>query len=415
GPGRGRRAAARRRPQARPARRRPRGVARPGRLGAAAPRARARHAPRGRARRRRRRRRGAARCGRAFRLRRGRRRAAAGVGHPGGRSRPRSLRRAAAAAGDHPRTALPRPVPRPRRADGAPGLREQRPGAAAGHRGGPGRRRRPRPHPRTRAGRRRRRGRHGRRRGRRATRRGGARISTRDALLADLRALRRIWPLLGVSRRRLAVAVAWGTLTLSAAVGLAAVSAWLIARASQMPSVLDLTIAVVAVRALGIGRGLFRYLDRLASHDVALRGAAHLRARLYSALAHGRTDAVATLRRGEVLRRWGADVDDVGDLVVRAVVPALVALVVSLVAVGIVGALSPLAGLVLAACLLLAGLGAPLLAARAVRAAELDGAAQRGRVAAQAMTVLDGAAELRVGGRLDPLLGELADAEDALR
>lgn len=240
-------------------------------------------------------------------------------------------------------------------------------------------------------------------------------MSTRDALLADLRALRRIWPLLGVSRRRLAVAVAWGTLALSAAVGLAAVSAWLIARASQMPSVLDLTIAVVAVRALGIGRGLFRYLDRLASHDVALRGAAHLRERLYSALAHGRTDAVATLRRGEVLRRWGADVDDVGDLVVRAVVPALVALVVSLVAVGIVGALSPLAGLVLAACLLLAGLGAPLLAARAVRAAELDGAAQRGRVAAQAMTVLDGAAELRVGGRLDPLLGELADAEDALR
>src|SRR5690606_28312182 len=264
--------------------------------------------------------------------------------------------------------------------------------AAAGHRGGPGRRRRPRPHPRTRAGRRRRRGRHGRRRGRRAARRGGARMSTRDALLADLRALRRIWPLLGVSRRRLAVAVAWGTLALSAAVGLAAVSAWLIARASQMPSVLDLTIAVVAVRALGIGRGLFRYLDRLSSHDVALRGSAHLRERLYTGLAEGRLDAVVTLRRGEVLRRWGTDVDDVGDLVVRAVIPALVAVVVSLGAVTIVGALSPMTGLALAGCLLLAGLAAPMLAASAVRRAELDGAERRGQVAAQSMTVLDGAA-----------------------
>ncbi|WP_420114673.1 thiol reductant ABC exporter subunit CydC [Pseudactinotalea sp.] len=238
---------------------------------------------------------------------------------------------------------------------------------------------------------------------------------TRSRPRDDLRALQRIWPLLGVSGTRLAFAVAWGSLALGAAVGLAAVSAWLIARASQMPAVLDLTIAVVAVRALGIGRGLFRYLDRLASHDVALRGSATLRERLYAALAGGRLDAVATVRRGEVLRRWGADVDDVGDLVVRSVVPALVAVAVSVGAVVIVGALSLTNGIVLALCLLVAGVAAPALSARSVRRAEIDGAVARGEVSSAAMTVLDGAAELTVSGRLEEVLGGLSRAESDLR
>lgn len=234
-------------------------------------------------------------------------------------------------------------------------------------------------------------------------------------LREDLGALRRIWPLLGVSGKRLAVAVTWGSLALGAAVGLAAVSAWLIARASQMPAVLDLTIAVVAVRALGIGRGLFRYLDRLASHDVALRGSATLRERLYAALAGGRLDAVATVRRGEVLRRWGADVDDVGDLVVRSVVPTLVAVAVSAGAVVIVGALSPTIGLALALCLLVSGFAAPAFSALAVRRAEIDGAAARGEVSAAAMTVLDGAAELTVSARLEEVLSGLRRAESDLQ
>ena len=239
--------------------------------------------------------------------------------------------------------------------------------------------------------------------------------TTRTKLREDLDALRAVWPLLGLSRGRLALAVAWGSLALGAAVGLAAVSAWLIARASQMPAVLDLTVAVVAVRALGIGRGVFRYLERLSSHDVALSGSATLRERLYAALAGGRLDAVATLRRGEVLRRWGADVDDVGDVVVRALLPTLVAIVVSAGAVVIVAALSPMVGLVLAVCLLAAGAAAPTLSARGVRRAEIDGADARGAVAADAMTVLDGAAELTVSGRLEEVLTGLRGAEEDLR
>lgn len=234
-------------------------------------------------------------------------------------------------------------------------------------------------------------------------------------LRSDIAALRELWPLLGVSWQRLTVAVLWGTAALGAAVGLAATAAWLIARASQTPFVLDLAVAVVATRAFGIGRGVFRYLDRLATHDVALRGAATLRERLYSALTSGRLDAVATLRRGEVLRRWGADVNDVADLVVRAVVPTGVAITISVAAALLLAWFSPLIGLVLALCLLVAGVASPILSAQAVRRAELDGATARGEVAAASMSVLDGAAELTVSGRLDQVLGTLRSAEDDLR
>ena len=84
---------------------------------------------------------------------------------------------------------------------------------------------------------------------------------------------------------RLALAVTLGVLSLGSALALAGVSAWLITRAWQMPPVLDLSVAVVAVRALGISRGVLGYCERLASHDTALEAAGTARTQLYRRLA----------------------------------------------------------------------------------------------------------------------------------
>ena len=74
-----------------------------------------------------------------------------------------------------------------------------------------------------------------------------------------------VYELLRPRLSRLLLAISFGVLSLGSALALAGVSAWLITRAWQMPPVLDLTIAVVAVRAFGISRGLFGYCERLAS------------------------------------------------------------------------------------------------------------------------------------------------------
>ena len=221
--------------------------------------------------------------------------------------------------------------------------------------------------------------------------------------------------LLDVSRRRAALAVLAGVGALGSAVGLAAVSAWLIARASQLPPVLDLQVAVVAVRALGISRGVLRYLERLASHDVALSGMARLREQVFGRLAEGRAEAVAALPRGDLLARVGADVDAVGDAVVRALLPALVALVLGLGTVGLIAALLPGAAIALAGCLLLAGVLAPVLAARGASRGELGTASARARIAAAALTVIEGAGELALDGRLARARQDLRDAEGVLR
>src|SRR5665811_2488702 len=158
----------------------------------------------------------------------------------------------------------------------------------------------------------------------------GARRGARRGVVVTRDPLWRALALLDVRWRRATLAVLAGVAAVGSAVGLTAVSAWLIARASQLPPVLDLQVAVVAVRALGISRGVFRYLERLASHDVALSGMVRLREEVYRRLAEGRAGAVAALPRGDLLARIGADVDAVGDAVVRALLPAGIAAVLAL-------------------------------------------------------------------------------------
>lgn len=236
---------------------------------------------------------------------------------------------------------------------------------------------------------------------------------------------RRMRDMLGLSGWRVAVSIGWGVLALGSGLALAGLAAWLIARAWEMPPVLDLSVAVVAVRALGISRGLCRYLERLATHDVALRAMTTARTGVYAALARadiwtprsridaesaGAQDDPTRLRRGDLLTRIVDDIDGLGAVVVRAVVPIAVAVVLSVAAVAVLAVVSVSAAVILALALAVAGIFAPWLSARAAREAELAVRADRAEFTAAAMTVLDHAPELRVAGRLDPALGTAAAA-----
>ncbi|HEV7419454.1 MAG TPA: ATP-binding cassette domain-containing protein [Mycobacterium sp.] len=205
---------------------------------------------------------------------------------------------------------------------------------------------------------------------------------------------------------RLVLAVALGVFALGSALALAGVSAWLITRAWQMPPVLDLTVAVVAVRALGISRGVLGYCERLASHDTALRAAGTARARLYRRLADAPADTTMRLHSGELVSRVGSSVDELADVLVRAVLPIAVAAVLSVVAVAVVAVISPAAAAVLAGSLLFAGVFAPRLAARAAAATENAAVEHHSRRDTAAMLALEHAPELRVGGRLDEVIAE---------
>ncbi len=203
---------------------------------------------------------------------------------------------------------------------------------------------------------------------------------------------------------RLVLAIILGSLALGSALALAGVSAWLITRAWQMPPVLDLSVAVVAVRTFGISRGVLGYCERLASHDTALRAAASARSEIYRRLAHGPAEVTARLHSGDLLTRVGADVDTLADVLVRALVPIGVATVLGVAATAVIAMISPAAAVVLALCLLIAGALAPALAARAVRAQEAVARHLQSERDVAAVTALEHAAELRVAGRLPAVI-----------
>lgn len=228
----------------------------------------------------------------------------------------------------------------------------------------------------------------------------------REALRAAIRDTGITW--WGYTRSVLA-----GTAALGSAVGLAAVAAWLIGRAAQLPSPADLAVAAVAVRFFGIGRGVFRYLERLSSHDVALRGVVTLRERTYTRLADASARTVLSLRRGDIVARAGSDLDAVGDAVVRVYIPLGVAAAVSAAASAIVFSQLPVAGLALAAALALAAVVPAALTSRAARIAAVAGVAADAEVAAASLHAVEASAEHRVWDQEGAALAAVRSADSA--
>ncbi|MFF4819411.1 thiol reductant ABC exporter subunit CydD [Kitasatospora sp. NPDC001309] len=213
---------------------------------------------------------------------------------------------------------------------------------------------------------------------------------------------------------RLALSVLLGALALGSAVALMATSGYLISRASQMPPVLYLMMAVTSVRAFGIGRSVFRYAERLVSHDAVLRTLGTLRAAVYRRLTVLAPAGLPAFRRGDLLSRLVADVDAIQDHHLRWRLPASVAAVVALASAVAMGAFLPAAGLVLGLGLLLAGVLVPALAARWSAGAEQRQAPARGRLATAVVDGLTGTAELTVAGALPARLAAVRSADAAL-
>ncbi|MER7574303.1 thiol reductant ABC exporter subunit CydD [Streptomyces sp. NPDC126514] len=226
--------------------------------------------------------------------------------------------------------------------------------------------------------------------------------------------LARVRAMSGARRGRLALALLLSSLALGSAVGLMATSGWLISRASQQPPVLHLMVAVTATRAFGIGRAVFRYAERLVSHDAVLRMLADTRVAVYRRLERLAPAGLRTARRGDLLSRLVADVDALQDYWLRWLLPAGAATVVSVLSVGFTAWLLPEAGAVLAVGLLAAGAGVPLLTGAVARRAEHRLAPARGVLATRVTDLLTGTAELTVAGALPARTAEARRADGTL-
>ncbi|SBT54514.1 thiol reductant ABC exporter subunit CydC [Micromonospora narathiwatensis] len=181
-----------------------------------------------------------------------------------------------------------------------------------------------------------------------------------------------------------------------AGLALMATATWLLMTAAGRPTLDRLTVAIVAVRALAVSRGVFRYTERLAGHDAVLRMITDVRARVFATLTTRRDTAAR--RTGDALSRLVSDVEAVQDLLLRVLVPGAAAALVSLLAVGGAALISPAAAGVLAVGLLVAGVGLPALATALTRRAADEVAPLRGALAVDAVDLTHGAADLAAFG-----------------
>ena len=212
---------------------------------------------------------------------------------------------------------------------------------------------------------------------------------------------------------RLGVGILASAAALGAGVGLTATAAWLIARASQMPPVITLWIAIAGVRFFGIARPIFRYVGRLISHDAAFRVVAEFRTKVYERLIPLTPSRLGRRHRGEILAGLVSDVDAVQDFDLRVLEPGAVAALVSAGCVALAVAILPSAGAVLAAGFVVAGIVAPLMAAAALRRATVSLAPVRAALSAAVVDLLRGAPDLIAVGATERKLAEIdqLDAE----
>ena len=219
-------------------------------------------------------------------------------------------------------------------------------------------------------------------------------------------------------RGRFVLAVLLGALASGAAIGLAGTAAWLISRASQHPPVLYLMVAIVAVRAFGLGRGVLRYGERLTGHDATFRTLADLRVatveRLERVLPIRSTGPTPPMATGELVARFVDDIDGLQDLWVRVLLPYAAAAFVGAATVALIGILVPAAGIVLAASLAVAAVLAPVVSAHTARRAGARLTPLRADYRSGVLDLLDGATELAVYGALADRLAHLERLDVAM-
>jgi ATP-binding cassette subfamily C protein CydCD len=225
---------------------------------------------------------------------------------------------------------------------------------------------------------------------------------------ARLAVLPRLLSFLQGNWQRVALSVLLGSITIGSSIALMGTSAWLISTAAISTSVADLGVSVVATRLFGITRGVFRYLERLASHDVTFRLLARLRTWFYEKLEPLAPARLMEFRAGDLLARIIGDVETLENFYVRIISPPLTAATIGIfTALFLASFYPPLAPAFLVFFLSL-GLLLPILAQRLSAKPAEQTVSLRADLSTQLVDGIQGMADLLAYGHAEARLAQVA-------
>ncbi len=211
--------------------------------------------------------------------------------------------------------------------------------------------------------------------------------------------LLRLLAFLNGSWNWVALSILLSTLTIGSSVALIGTSAWLISTAALHPSVADLGVSVVGVRFFGIARGLFRYLERLVSHNVTFRLLARLRVWFYEKLEPLAPARLMGYKSGDLLARVIGDVETLENFYVRVVSPTMTAILVGLFTAIFFASFYPTIAFILIFFFILLGLILPLLSQIVSRVPGQRLITQRAAMQSQLVDGIQGLADVIAFGR----------------
>ncbi len=172
--------------------------------------------------------------------------------------------------------------------------------------------------------------------------------------------IRQLLTLMKPYRVQILLAGILGSCTILCSIGLLGASAVLISKAAIVPAMLELMTLVALVRFFGMFRAVFRYTERLVSHDVTLKVLADLRSWYYGKLLPLLPGAVGN-KGAKLFQHILADIELLQYFYLRAVAAPLICVIVLLVMSGILYLFVPAATWILLAAFVLEGILFPIL------------------------------------------------------
>ena len=211
----------------------------------------------------------------------------------------------------------------------------------------------------------------------------------------------------------IALAALIGFATTGSGIGLLMTSAYIIAKAALQPPMAALQLGIVGVRVFGLARGVFRYAERLISHNITFKILSKLRLWFYDAIEPLAPARLMHFKSGDLLQRIVDDIQSLENIYTRVLGPPLTAILVASLMWFLLGIYSMQAALLILLFHLLAGIGVPLLTRQLSRGLSVGIMNHKTTQQILALDFFQGIGELQVYGKLPEHLNNMRSTENS--
>ena len=209
----------------------------------------------------------------------------------------------------------------------------------------------------------------------------------------------------------MALAALIGFATTGSSIGLLMTSAYIIAKAALQPPTGSLQVGIIGIQIFSLGRGVFRYAERLISHNITFRILAKLRLWFYDAIEPLAPARLMHFKSGDLLQRVVDDIQSLENIYTRVLGPPLTALLVAAMMWFLLGVYSMQAALLILFFHTLAGIGVPLLTKQLSRGVSVGIMKHKAEQQVLALDLFQGIGELQLYGKLPAHLTAMQNAE----